>query len=162
MRFVLVLEVEEINLEPFNEWKLHCTLVPWFEYKGDSEELFTKLRELFKSKTPINLKSKEEVFFGKNKNIAVNLLEKTQKIISLHNQTVHLLESIGSQFNTSYGHNVQTKKYILDNYTPHVTHHAGRKLAENNVRISSNVYLVKSISESPKIRQVVQKYKLGS
>ncbi len=154
-RLILVLEVEPIDRnQVFTEWPLHCTLVHWFDYADKPEALATALEAFFSKRSSINLIGGEEALFGEKRSVPVNLVVPTSELIKLHADILDFLKGQGIRFTA--------EQFLGAGYLPHITEHHGRRLKKDDMHRSEAVYLVKSVSEKPKQRQVVRRIELGA
>jgi 2'-5' RNA ligase len=149
---IFVLEVENLPDEEFREWPLHCTLVYWFKYGGDMTELIQKFTEFFADFDSQELLGGSTAYFGPRQDLAVTLVNKTQSLQKFHDETVNKVLELSGEF--------ESDEFMRSNFTPHVTEHGGRKLENGTPHVSKGVYLVESLSESPKIRKLVHKFSL--
>jgi hypothetical protein len=85
--------------------------------------------------------------------VRVNTVAKTAAIDMLHERITKMFESMGVQYSAP--------QYIHSGYVPHVTHHKGSRLNENDTVTTAVLYLVEaSAPEYGNERKVIHRFSL--
>lgn len=120
-------------------WPFHVTIVPWFS-TNDFQKLDNLLHDTAAKITPITIQVGQKVFFGKEKDIPVNVLQNQEQLAVIHRS---LLKSILKQ-----GHLLEDS-WVNDNFIAHITRHldAATNHEQGETLVLDHLYLVKMISD---------------
>lgn len=106
--------------EPFVDWPLHTTIVPWFSVEeGRERDLDGLLKEVAGRHKPISAKVGELAMFGSKRDIPVSVLSPNQELHALH---LDVFSTLGDN-----GFPIHQTEYCGENYRPHISHQAEKK-----------------------------------
>ena len=152
MRYAVVsfLEKDYPVIFTVGEWPLHMTLYGWFESNASPEETSSMLGTITVHTKPMTLKATEKALFGKNQNLSVTRIEKSDELDTLHQEISNAVGGIGT---------LRHPEYFNDAYSPHVTDQV-----VGNVKPGESIY-IDSLSlvlfVDTKERQVLQTIPFG-
>ena len=75
-----------------NNWPLHSTIADTFAIDWDVLTMVEKLTEMLKNHEQAISVAESDRFFGDNGQVQVTLLQKTNSLVTLHNDVIELLE----------------------------------------------------------------------
>jgi len=139
----------------FEEWPLHITIVPWFPCDNE-KQLDILLLEIASRHKSFEVSAGKITFFGKKKELPVNLINAPGNLYRLHWDVFHSLEK--------NGFSVHQKDYLGPNYKPHVSSQgyksvkAGDKISVNRFSLVAQVRQKKT---GTMIKTGVKEYFLG-
>lgn len=97
-----------------NSWPLHITLVPWF--RVDNEQgLEAALSKVANATLPFTLRIGQELLFGANADVPVNIIADQAKVVELH-------KALWSAV-TAEGADVVSRRWIGESFRAHITQH---------------------------------------
>lgn len=133
-----------------DEWPLHVTIVDVFAIDWTSEEMVKKLESFSESYSQIKISSiaQGDVFFGKEKQVRVTLLEKTSALEKLHCDIMSLLRLGNLQLNNP--------EFAGDGFRPHATVQDHVRLQKGDtVQFTSLTIIDMFPNEDPYMRKVL-------
>lgn len=136
------------------DWPLHVTLSPRFSVDIDQPGFYEALQEVVRDYEPVTTTVKNDEHFGQDAHVHVAILERTEKLIQLHNHLLDVLESFGATFDEPM--------YSRDGYRPHVTvQRSGRVHKGDEITINSLSLIDMFNKQDIKERAVIHTFKLG-
>lgn len=150
----IILEPYEIG-QKFEKWPLHITIVPWFP-ADDTAGLDKLLTALAAKQRPFSVRIGDVEYFGVKKDVAVNIVEPTEPLTKLHEQTVTLLDTADMS--------VHQRDFIGPNYRAHITCQEHAKARKGQEFMVSEFVLVQQdrLKKSGRmIKSIKKAYELG-
>ena len=118
----------------FGEDPLHVTLADVFAVDGDSSVMVPALRESVSIAEPITAKVVGTEMFGPDRNVQVKLVDRTEALVSLHEQVVEVLQKFNVQFNNP--------EFTLDGFKPHSTVQKSSELQDGDEVVFNALTLI--------------------
>ncbi|MEM9336353.1 MAG: 2'-5' RNA ligase family protein [Patescibacteria group bacterium] len=144
--------LEEGHHYAYKDFPLHCTLVHWFKTESNHEVVGQVLSPVLKSTAPFRITSLTQALFGKDQNIPVHKIKKTNEILTLHKRLIQALKVTDPTY---------TIPWLGDSYEPHVTDIEDRALRQGESFNVTRVYLAEATdSENISARKVIQLHQL--
>jgi hypothetical protein len=151
-KFLLVLEIGPMRIgEIRTSLALHSTLMPRFNTSLSPAELLQRLRPIIERTHSVQLISGKPDIFGPSKGpktIPVNRLEQTPALLGLHSGIFDILSEIHATYDEP--------GFVGVGFTPHVSAHDGKGLAEGQTYRSQAVYLIEILHTPDGTRKHVQ------
>ena len=135
--YIALLKIEDMNVGGVYENELHCSLVLWFKTTANRDELIRVCNSVLRDRKPVALKAIGTEDFGKKSPLLATLIEKNGALAKMHNDMIDELEKLP-------GFSLFEPQFSRDAWRPHVTFQNNRSLKENEVVVTSSVYLVEA------------------
>jgi len=152
-----------VSLEPlahgeaFVDWPLHTTIVPWFSVEdGREKDLDSLLKEISGRHKPVVAKIGEVAMFGPRKDVPVNIVLPSRELTELHLDVFETLEGNGFP--------VHQTEYCGENYRPHISHQAEKKIYDGAEVRMSKLALIKQTRQKAvgtMVKKLVKEYPLS-
>lgn len=113
------------------EWPLHITLTDVFAVDRDATNLDKKVAQLIGRMPPVTTIAQQQTILGET---LVVLVEKTDRLIELHNHLVDLLETCGATFNMP--------EFTRGGFLPHCTVQKTSQIRQGEEIVISTIALV--------------------
>ena len=136
----------------FTKWPLHLTIVPWFLYEGDVNELIERMKQKLKDIRPFKIQVGDQKMFGPNRDVPVKLVDKNVELTKLHSTIYHLLLSSGTQ--------PEREEYNTAVYTPHITVRGDRNIASGEIVTIDSVDILRDLQDGHMSRQIIKRIML--
>lgn len=131
-----------------NDWPLHVTLADVFAIQGNPNDLLDILTREFSSYPIVESQVIGEDWFGKENNVHVMLINKSNELQSLHEAIIDVLENFHVTFNTP--------QFTHEGFTPHSTVKSNERLHEDDqVNINTVTLIDMFPDENPFRRRVL-------
>lgn len=115
-KYVIVKFLEQVDQGTefaASSWPLHVTLASNFVVDWESTGLIEKLSALLAKRDSVEAAVGDDEYFGPQKQVHVTLLEMSEELVSLHNDTITLLKECGAVFDEP--------QYLEEGYRAHAT-----------------------------------------
>ncbi len=129
------------------DWPLHVTLAPTFAVNCSGEILINRLEPILNNQSVL-VDCVDDVKWG---NLEVVLVQKTNRLIMLHENIIRSLEPNGLEFNEP--------QYVGKNYKPHITLQENEKVKVGDKLSIRNIALIDMFPGSDaKKRRIIKLY----
>lgn len=124
-----------------SEWPMHFTVVPFFTVEPEnSEAVHEAVSDVVSHAKQFHVSLGEIAMFGPENNIPVIKLELINELKDLHHRLMRGVGDAGGQF-------IDTT-YANQNYAPHITLKAGKRLPDDTLFRVKHVSLVEKMPKS--------------
>jgi 2'-5' RNA ligase len=140
--------LEELEVgSVFTKWPLHITIVPWFFYESNVEELIKQMQNKLKDFTTFKVKVLERAMFGPAGDVPVKLIEKNENLTELHASLYHLLLSVKAS--------PEREEYNTVSYTPHITVRGDRNIDSGAAVMVNSVDILQDLKDGHMSRKII-------
>ncbi|NCO10880.1 2'-5' RNA ligase family protein [Candidatus Saccharibacteria bacterium] len=137
-----------------DNWPLHSTVVGTFALKWSIDEMVTKLTDVLKYHATANSEAGDDRFFGKNGQVQVVLLGRTESLIKLHLDVLATLEDGELALNDP--------QFARDGFIPHATVQKHARLNKGDKVLFTALSIIDMFpNEDPYMRRVLKTIKIG-
>ena len=121
-----------------DDWPVHMTLLQWFQYDGDTEELISGIVSAIAPLVPFTLTVGGERQFSST--VTVNVVEDSKEITKIHQSLLSVATDLGCQ--------PKNAQWVGEGFIPHITHYpSGSRQTGEQISVKSYA-IAKKISKT--------------
>jgi 2'-5' RNA ligase len=147
--------LEELEVgSVFTKWPLHITIVPWFFYESDLDELIRQMQKKLTNFRAFKVRVLGQAMFGPAGDVPVKLIEKNENLTKLHASLYHLLLSAKAS--------PEREEYNTASYTPHITVRGDRNIDSGTEVMVNSVDILQDLKDGHMSRQIIARINFNS
>ena len=146
--------VEEGFEYPSSNWPLHATVVDTFAIDWSVDELAKRLSTVLSHYTAVSSQAGDDTAFGDHEHVRVTLIDRTERLVKLHEDIVSALKDGGLVLNEP--------QFAQDGFLPHATVQKHNRLNKGDVVKFTALSIVDMFPEGdPYRRKVLKTIQIG-
>ena len=147
-------DIEEGHVYSSNNWPLHSTVIDTFAIDWSIDEMAARLTEMLREHALANSEAGGDKYFGKNGQVQVVLLDRTDSLTTLHLDVLVTLEDGVLTLNDP--------QFAREGFLPHATVQKHARLNKGDkVRFTALSIIDMFPNEDPYMRKVLKTIKIG-
>lgn len=153
-RFWIAIFLDDIQPNTvFHPGLLHLTLIPWFVTDQSDQAVIDYFKNSFSGFSRFELHLGERTMFGPNDDIAVSLIQPSEKLSILHQLSLDCFDLVGGRWAVK-------NPYVGTEFMPHIRRRRGTKLKAGQTISVTAIDLIKARREEDHLRELAAKVEL--